>query len=310
MTVSVLRGHVVVRWIHVVIRVHLSLDSGLLKMDMLIELFGLLKMIFTVGNDWGNSGMLVHSWVGILVMSLHGLILDNRNSHLVLWMLEIVTMDSNDFMRLLRVRLLVVNWDGMGDSGVRSKSNLWVHWHGVMNYSLMVDWDIVVNDSLVVHRDGVDRVHWSMNNSLVVDWDIVVNDSLVVHRDGVYRVDWSGMNNSLVMDWDSMHWVYRSGVHNSLVVHGDGVDRVHWSMDDGLVMNWNSMHWVYWCGVHNSLVVDWDSMDWVDWSGMDNSLVMDNMRVRLLSKSQFVMGGRWLFLMGSTVDGVVGWHKF
>ena len=272
MTVSVLRGHVVVRWIHVVIRVHLSLDSGLLKMDMLIELFGLLKMIFTVGNDWGNSGMLVHSWVGILVMSLHGLILDNRNSHLVLWMLEIVTMDSNDFMRLLRVRLLVVNWDGMGDSGVRSKSNLWVHWHGVMNYSLMVDWDIVVNDSLVVHRDGVDRVHWSMNNSLVVDWDIVVNDSLVVH--------------------------------------GDGVDRVHWSMDDGLVMNWNSMNWVYWCGVHNSLVVDWDSMDWVDWSGMDNSLVMDNMRVRLLSKSQFVMGGRWLFLMGSTVDGVVGWHKF
>ena len=272
MTVSVLRGHVVVRWIHVVIRVHLSLDSGLLKMDMLIELLGLLKMIFTVGNDWGNSGMLVHSWVGILVMSLHGLILDNRNSHLVLWVLEIVTVDSNDFMRLLRVRLLVVNWDGMGDSGVRSKSNLWVHWHGVMNYSLVVDWDIVVNDSLVVHRDGVYRVHWSMNNSLVVDWDIVVNDSLVVH--------------------------------------GDGVDRVHWSMDDGLVMNWNSMHWVYRSGVHNSLVVDRDSMDWVDWSGMDNSLVMDNMRVRLLSKSQFVMGGRWLFLMGSTVDGVVGWHKF
>ena len=280
MTVSVLRGHVVVRWIHVVIRVHLSLDSGLLKMDMLIELFGLLKMIFTVGNDWGNSGMLVHSWVGILVMSLHGLILDNRNSHLVLWVLEIVTVDSNDFMRLLRVRLLVVNWDGMGDSGVRSKSNLWVHWHGVMNYSLVVDWDIVVNDSLVVHRNGVYRVHWSMNNSLVVDWDIVVNDSLVVH--------------------------------------GDGVDRVHWSMDDGLVMNWNSMHWVYRSGVHNSLVVDRDSMDWVDWhgmnrvdwSGMDNSLVMDNMRVRLLSKSQFVMGWRWLFLMGSTVDGVVGWHKF
>ena len=268
MTVSVLRGHVVVRWIHVVIRVHLSLDSGLLKMDMLIELLGLLKMIFTVGNDWGNSGVLVHSWVGILVISLHGLILDNRNSHLVLWVLEIVTVDSNDFMRLLRVRLLVVNWDGMGDSGVRSKSNLWVHWHGMMNYSLVVDWDIVVNDSLVVHRYGVYRVHWSMNNSLVVHWD--------------------------------------------------GVDRVHWSMDDGLVMNWNSMHWVYRSGVHNSLVVDRDSMDWVDWngmdrvdwSGMDNSLVMDNMRVRLLSKSQFVMGGRWLFLMGSTVDGVVGWHKF
>ena len=287
MTVSVLRGHVVVRWIHVVIRVHLSLDSCLLKMDMLIELLGLLKMIFTVGNDWGNSGVLVHSWVGILVMSLHGLILDNRNSHLVLWVLEIVTVDSNDFMRLLRVRLLVVNWDGMGDSGVRSKSNLWVHWHGVMNYSLVVDWDIVVNDSLVMHRDGVYRVHWSMNNSLV-------------------------------MDWDSVNWMNRGGMDNSLVVYGDGVDRVHWSMNDGLVMNWNSMRWVYRSGVHNSLVVDRDTMDWVDWdgmdrvdwSGMDNSLVMDNMRVRLLSKSQFVMGGRWLFLMGSTVDGVVGWHKF
>ena len=287
MTVSVLRGHVVVRWIHVVIRVHLSLDSGLLKMDMLIELLGLLKMIFTVGNNWGNSGVLVHSWVGILVISLHGLILDNRNSHLVLWVLEIVTVDSNDFMRLLRVRLLVVNWDGMGDSGVRSKSNLWVHWHGMMNYSLVVDWDIVVNDSLVVHRYGVYRVHWSMNNSLV-------------------------------MDWDSVNWMNRGGMDKSLVVHRYGVYRVHWSMDDGLVMNWNSMHWVYRSGVHNSLVVDRDSMDWVDWngmdrvdwSGMDNSLVMDNMRVRLLSKSQFVMGGRWLFLMGSTVDGVVGWHKF
>lgn len=264
-TMSVLRGHVVVVWVLIVVRL-IGVSLVILVSGRVVTfVMGILNMSVLCGSDVtslvGNLTFVMVGFTLVGALVVHGgsvvgcLVMDGSG------VVGCLMMDRSDVTRSFVMdgcsvtRSFVVNWLVLNMFG-----------------GFVVDGSLMVNRSFVMDGSGMTR-------SFVMDW-LVLNVlwSLVANWSSMMRclvVDGSNMLRSLVMDWlvlDMlgslvMNWSCMVG---SFVMHGS-------NMLGCLVMDGGSVAWSFVVDGLRGLVVHWGSMVRclvVNGSGVMGGLVM------------------------------------